>query len=55
MFRRSQLVKETTLLEEIQNNNMKEQAQKKLEKENRQVWENNGVVYIKEKIHIPNN
>ena len=55
MFRRSQLVKETTLLEEIQNNNMKEQAQKKLEKENRQVWENNRVVYIKERIHVPNN
>ena len=55
MFRRSQLVKETTLLEEIQNNNIKEQAQKKLEKENRQVWENNRVVYIKERIHVPNN
>ena len=37
MFRGNQLVEETTLLEEIQKNNMKEQVQKKLEKENRQV------------------
>ena len=55
MFRENQLVEETILLEEIQKNNMKKQVQKKLEKENRQVWKDNGVIYIKERIHVPNN
>jgi len=43
------------ILEEIQKNNMKKQVQKKLEKENRQVWKDDGVIYIKERIHVPNN
>jgi len=56
MFRKNQLVKETTLLEEIQKNNIKEQEiQKELENKDRQAWEDNRVVYIKGKICVPNN
>jgi len=56
MFRGNQLVEETTLLEEIQKNNIKEQeVQKELEKKDRQAWEDNRVVYIKERIYVPNN
>jgi len=56
MFRGNQLVEETTLLEEIQKNNIKEQeVQKELEKKDRQAWKDNRVVYIKERIYVPNN
>ena len=56
MFRENQLIKEITLLEEIQKNNIKKQeVQKELEKKDRQAWENNRVVYIKGKIYVPNN
>ena len=56
MFRENQLIEETTLLEEIQKNNIKKQeVQKELEKKDRQAWENNRVVYIKGKIYVPNN
>jgi len=47
IFRGNQLVKETTLLKEIQRNNIrKQEVQKELEKENGQAWEDNGVVYM---------
>ena len=50
MFRENQLGEETTLLEEIQKNNIREQeVQKKLEKEDREAQKNNRVVYIEEK------
>ena len=56
MFRENQLIKEITLLEEIQKNNIKKQeVQKELEKKDRQAWENNRVIYIKGKIYVPNN
>ena len=56
MFRENQLIEETTLLEEIQKNNIKKQeVQKELEKKDRQAWENNRVIYIKGKIYVPNN
>ena len=46
----------TILLEEIQKNNTREQeVQKKLEKEDRQTWKDNRIVYMEEKIYIPNN
>jgi len=55
IFRRNQLVEETTLLKEIQRNNTrKQEVQKELEKENGQAWEDNGVVYIEE-IYVSNN
>ena len=47
IFRGNQLVEETTLLKEIQRNNIrKQEVQKELEKENGQAWEDNGVVYM---------
>ena len=56
IFRKNQLVKETILLKEIQNNNIREQeVQKKLDKEDGQAWEDNRVVYIQRKIYILNN
>ena len=56
MFRESQMIEETILLEEIQKNNTKEQeVQKELEKEDGQAQEDNGVVYMKGKIYVPNN
>jgi len=43
-------------LKEIRRNQTKEQEiQKKLEKDKGQAWENNRIVYIKEKIYVPNN
>ena len=35
---------------------MREQEiQKESEKDNRQAWEDNGIVYVKERIYVPNN
>ena len=56
IFRENQMVEETTLLEEIQKNNMKEQeVQKELEKGDSQAWKDNRVIYIEGKIYVPNN
>ena len=56
MFRGNQIIEEITLLEEIQKNNTREQeVQKELEKKDGQAWKDNRVVYIEEKIYIPNN
>ena len=56
MFRGNQIVEETTLLEEIQKNNTREQkVQKELTKENGQSQKDNSVVYMEEKIYVPNN
>ena len=56
VFKRNQVVEETTLLKEIWGNNTREQdVLKELEKDNGQAWENNRVVYIEERIYIPNN
>ena len=55
-YRRSQVIEETTLLDKIKRNQTKEQEmQKELEKDNEQVWEDNRIVYIEEKIYILNN
>ena len=56
LIQRNQVVEETILLEEIQRNNIKEQeVLKKLEKDEEQVWENNGIVYVEGRICILNN
>ena len=55
IFRENQLVTETILLEEICKNNMKKQVQNELEKKDGQACEDNRVVYIEERIYIPNN
>ena len=50
------MVKETALLEEIQRNGTKEQEViKELKKDNKLIWEEDEIVYIKGKIYILNN
>ncbi len=47
MIQRNQVIEETTLLEEIQQNETKEQeVRRELEKEDGQLWEENGIVYV---------
>ena len=56
LIRKNQVVEETTLLEKIQRNNIKEQeVVKKLEKNNEQAWEEDGIVYVEGRIYISNN
>ena len=56
VIRGNQVVKETTLLEEIRRNQTREQeVQRKLEKDEGQAWEDNGIVYMDRKIYVPNN
>ena len=56
MIQRNQVVKETTILEEIQRNGMKEQEVcKELKKEDDQSWEEDGIVYMNGRIYVPNN
>ena len=56
MTQRNQVVKETIILEEIWQNGMKEQeVYKELEKEDRQAWEEDEIVYVDGRIYVPNN
>jgi len=56
VIQRNQVVEETTLLEKIQRNYIREQeVLKELEKNKEQAWEDNGIVYVKERIYVPNN
>ena len=56
LIRKNQVVEETILLEKIQRNNIKEQeVVKKLEKNNEQAWEEDGIVYVEGRIYISNN
>ena len=53
---RNQVIEKTILLEKIQKNNTKKQeVLKELEKEEEQAWEGNGIIYVKERIYVPNN
>jgi len=50
------VVKETTILEKIRRNRMKEQEVcKELEKKDGQSFEEDGIVYVNRRIYIPNN
>ena len=50
------MVEETTILEEIRKNKTKEQEVcKELEKEDGQSYEKNRIVYVDERIYVPNN
>ena len=50
------MVEGTTLLDEIRRNQTREQeVQKKLEKDDGQVWKNNGIVYVERRVYVPNN
>jgi len=56
VLQRNQVVEETILLDKIwRNSTRKQEVQKELEKEAGQVWENNRVVYMEERIHVLNN
>jgi len=56
IIQRNQVVEETTILEEIRKNKTKEQEVcKELEKEDSQLYEENGIVYVDGRIYIPNN
>ena len=56
LIRKNQKVEKTTLLEKIQRNNIKEQeVVKEFENNNRQVWEEDRIVYIERRIYVLNN
>ena len=56
LIQKNQVVEEITLLEGIWKNNTKEQeVVKELEKNNNQAWEEDGIVYVEEKIYVLNN
>jgi len=56
VLRGNQVVEETILLDKIRRNQTREQeVQKELEKNEGQAWEDNGIVYVKGRIYIPNN
>ena len=56
MLKRNKMIENSELLEEIQRNNTREhKVDQELKKENGLAWEQDGIVYIKEQIYIPNN
>ena len=56
IFRENQVVEETTLLNKIQRNSIREQeVQKELDEDEGQAYENDGIVYMEGRIYIPNN
>ena len=56
VLRENQVVKEIILLDDFwKNNTRKQEVQKELEKEDRQAWKNNRVIYIEERIYVINN
>ena len=56
VIQKKQVVEKTTLLEEIWwNITKKYKVVKELDKQDRQAWKDNGIVYINGRIYIPNN
>jgi len=56
MLKRNSIIEKTDLLKEIQQNGTKEQEViQKLNKEDRQAWEDDRIVYVDRWIYIPNN
>lgn len=56
LIQKYQIVEKSTLLEKIQRNNTKEQKViKELDKKDSHLWEEDGIVYIKERIYVLNN
>jgi len=56
MLKRNKTTDNLDLLKKIQRNNIREQeVQQALKKEDRLVWEQDGIAYIEEWIYIPNN
>ena len=55
MIQGNQVVEETTILEEIQQNGTEEQEVcRELEKKDGQLWEDDGIVYVDGQIYVPN-
>jgi len=56
IIQKSQVIEETTILEEIRRNRTKEQEVcKELEKEDGQLFKEDRIVYVDGRIYIPNN
>ena len=56
ILQRNKVIEETNLLEEIWWNGTKEkEVIQRLKKEDSQLWEDNGIVYVDGWIYIPNN
>ena len=56
MLKRNQTTDNLDLLEEIQGNNTrKQEVQQALKKEDRLTWEQDRIIYMEERIYIPNN
>jgi len=56
LIQKYQMVEESILFKEIQRNNTKEQEViKELDKKDSQLWKENGIIYVEERIYIPNN
>jgi len=55
MIQGNQVVEETTILEEIQQNGTEEQeVRRELEKKDGQLWKDDGIVYVDGQIYMPN-
>ena len=56
MLKRNKITNNDKIVEEVQRNNIREQeVQQLLKKKDESTWEQDEIVYIKEKIYIPNN
>jgi len=56
MLKRDKTMNKNKIVKEIQKNNTREQEmQQMLKKKDRSTWEQDGIVYVEEKIYIPNN
>ena len=56
MLKRNSIIEKMDLLKEIQQNRTKKQeVMQELKKEDGQAWEDNVIVYVDERIYIPNN
>ena len=56
MLKKYKSLEDSNLLEEIQRNNTREQeVEQELKKENGLAWEQDGIIYIEERIYILNN
>ena len=56
MLKQSSILEKIDLIKELQRNRTKEkEVIQELQKENRQAWEIDRIIYINEQIYIPNN
>ena len=56
MLKKTTTIDKLEILEEIKRNNTREQeVVQALEKDDRLLWEQDGIIYMEERIYIPNN